>query len=135
LVTAVSEQPATGPPLSSPGGITIVLEIQDGPAIRTELSAYDEAFRSWAAARAGDGRPIGGPPAQPAEFLNTLSIALKDDVGTTYVPRGRHAGGSGTEREGVWHFSPLPAPDAMQLTVTVDESPCSVRRSSCGGWK
>lgn len=132
VLTAVAE--IAPDQVESQAGIRLTLEIEDGPVVRDELAAYAVSFQHWAEDRGSDGRPIGAPPPQPAEFLNELEITISDDVGTTYVAGGRHAGGSGSERVGAWLFSPRPPAEATRIMILGPDTRRAVRRAGAGGW-
>jgi hypothetical protein len=102
----------------------------------TVISDWEVAFERWGSTRGKDGRPIGPPPDQPAEFLLSMVPVLTDDVGTTYRVHSKSAGGSGAEREGRWTWRPAPPPRAAELTLAVPGGKRLVvrREGDSGAW-
>jgi hypothetical protein len=105
----------------------VVIHLYGRPSERTDrLDAdYRAAFEGWArlavaAKKRGERAP--DPPPQPGELLNGLELTLRDDVNTTYRWQSTQAGGSGTEWDAVWRFTPRPPPEARDLTVAIDSA-------------
>jgi hypothetical protein len=78
------------------------------------LRQYEAEFERLGEAAARD------PPEDPGtELLAGLQIAVDDNAGTTYTPRGSNTGGSGSEWHGDWFFV-AEVPDAAErLAVRV----------------
>lgn len=112
------EVSAEGDDRTPEGYVNVLLAVSDGPVFRARLAAFEAAFTAWSEIRGSDGRPVGAPPAQPAEFLHDLGLELADDASTTYAFVSRQAGGSGTERAGSWKFAPAPPTNATVLMLS-----------------
>lgn len=91
-------------------------EITDDQQRRHEVD-----FERWGKTRVEAGKAAAGdPPEQPGtRLLAPLQIAVEDDAGTIYTPRGGNTGGSGSEWHGDWFFAADVPQSVRRLTVRV----------------
>ena len=73
----------------------------------------------WSRAATADAT-IDRPP-WPTEAYSRQSIAVNDDVGTTYRRHSGEAGGEGKEWRAIARFLPLPPARARVLTLTLPD--------------
>src|SRR3954453_12400304 len=116
---------AVAAPLVDVHGITLVVTSVelwvDVVIVRIGGLPSEESDRRIVAAEAA--RREGSPgsadaPPTPWDDFQGLEIAVRDDAGTAYRPRGGAVGGTGTEWRMEWRFAPAPPEEARTLYVT-----------------
>lgn len=114
--------------------VVLQLALSDDQATTERLAAWEAAHERWNERWLAAGHPTGNPPAQPAEAVNQLEMALLDDVGTAYRIVASSAGGTGTERLASIRFAPGVPDEASRLTVEALGRETVLRRSGNEQW-
>lgn len=102
--------------------VCLNLAVVQGPDTRALDNAYATEMEALSVAACA-GETSLRPPQQPSEAMLDLALGLSDDVGTSYRPTARSAGGSGTEWRSQWHFSPSVPTAARRLEIRLTDQP------------
>ena len=84
-----------------------------GAGGESALQRYKDQRAGWDAAV--QARPDAASPAWPAERLLVVNLTLSDNLGTEYQINSGQTGGMGREWLNVWHYLPMPPPEATTL--------------------
>lgn len=91
-------------------------------AVTASLDAeYAQALERWSVHTTTLGRAhTDGPPSEPGASLLHLPLSIVDDRGASYEAGRRSAGGTGSEWQSEWAFTPGAAPEARWLHVRLE---------------
>jgi hypothetical protein len=96
------------------GGVVVHFARVESEETDRLTAEYGAAMAAWAR---DDRDPL---PEQPVEGFGD-GFALSDDVGTPFRRHSGHAGGTGAEWRGTWHFVPAVPEQATRLTLAVGD--------------
>jgi hypothetical protein len=86
-----------------------------GDAAQSALQTYKDERAGWEGAV--QDLPDAAAPAWPAERLLVVNLTLSDNQATQYQINSGQTGGTGREWMNVWHYLPMPPPEATTRTL------------------